>query len=359
MSYKVLLLGNERKNGLKLARLLIDLGHEPLVDDWVEFNPRSYTRFSRPKLIIANCDHPGMPAFDEFCFRVRKVWGCEFPIVALAQSRKFGRVAELVDAGANACLAPDEGEQMISRKISACLLGNSAPAVSELTEEVPGTLLGLFLGNHDLVRLGDLAAVYSGAAPRSGWSRRTAPPDDSWRKVITADMMDRFHIGAPSTYLLWSKLHLFRVPALEEYSVPEKVVVSRVGPPLTAAVDRARLAVGADMYSIVPGEGVGAGYLACLLNSRLLDFYFNRLAGPQDGRLRPEGIRNVPVPRPGKGMNREFERYATLLSHFGPSPENWIDRQSRDEVRECMDEAVFAAYGVGAAAREELAGLHF
>lgn len=359
MSCKVLLLGNERKSGMELARLLIEMGHEPLADDWGAFNPRSYSRFSRPKLLIANCDQEGALPFDRFCLRLRKAWGENFPVIALSKSKKFERAAELIDAGASACLAPDTPEPLVVRKITACLLNNSAPAVSELTEEVPGTLMGLFFGNNDLVRLGELASVHSGVAPRSGWSRRTAPPDESWRKVITADMVGQFHIGAPSTYLLWSKLHLFRVPGVDEYSVPEKVVVSRVGPPLTAAVDRARLAVGADMYSIVPSEGVGAGYLACLLNSRLLDFYFNRLAVEQDGRLRPEGLRNVPVPKPEQGMNREFDRYATLLAHFGPMPESWIDRQSKDEVRTQMDEAVFAAYGVGVEARKELAGLHF
>lgn len=359
MTEKVLLLGLERKGGLRLARILIEMGLEPVVDDWKGFNPRSYVRFMRPRMLVADCDNSESGVFGEFCTGVRRVWGEEFPVVAMSRSRKFGRVAELVDSGADGCISPDEAEGVIRRRIASCLEGRSAPGAGELTEEVPGSLMGLFFGNGDLMKLGDLAAVYSGVSPRSGWSRRTAPPDESWRGVITADMLGRFHIGEVSSYLLWSKLHLFRVPGVGEYSVREKVVVSRVGPPLTAAVDRSGRPVGGDVYSVIPVEGVGAGYLACLLNSRLLDFYFNRVLGVGDGRLRAEGIRGVPVPRPEKGLVREFERFSALLAHFGPSPESWLDRERREEVREEMEEAVFSAYGVGVEARAGLAGLHF
>ena len=149
------------------------------------------------------------------------------------------------------------------------------------------------------------------------------------------------------------------MPDRSEYDVPEKVLLSRSGPPLVAAVDKSRLPVGNDVYSLVPREGVGAGFLACLLNSRLLDFYGNRLAGNQDSRLRPESIREIPVPDPERVSMQQFARYAALLAHFGPNPQSWIDRQSRDEVLEEMDDAVFALYGAGREAREGLAAMHF
>lgn len=364
MHGKALLLATERNSGLRLARILMDAGLEPAAADWYDFNPRGFSRARRPRLLLANCDHPHAPPFAEFAARVRKYWGENFPIIALSSSRKFGRVAGLVDAGANDCLPPDAPEELAKRKIAACLASGERSAATggtanELAGETPESILDLFLDNDRLVPLGDLVSVYAGAAPRSARGRRTAPPDQSWRRVVTADTLDRFHIGRPTTYLLWNKLHLFRMPAPGEYSVAEKVVLSRVGPPLVAAVDRSGSPVGADAYALVPAPDVCAGFVACLLNSRLLDFYFNRLAGMEGGRLLPDAIKSAPVPRPDRSGNRELGRHATLLAHFGPNPESWIDRQSRGEVRESMDRLVFDLYGAPDRARRELAELHF
>lgn len=358
MTEKILLLGQPRETGLELVKTLVALGYRPLAAGWAEFSPRAYRR-DRPAAILANIDHPTAPPFAEFCAQVRKFWGEHHPIIAMTESQKVLHIADTLDAGASDCLPPLPAAPLLDRKLARCIRQSTAPAASELTEEVPDSLLGVFLANASLVRLGDIAAIYAGATPRRPWCRRALPPDQDWRGVITSDAMDRFHIGKPSGYLLWSRLHLFRVPSPAEYSVPEKVLLSRSGPPLAAAVDKSRLPAGTDVYSLVPREGVGAGFIACLLNSRLLDFYFNRLADNPGGRLRPESIRDTPVPRPGPAALQEFSRYASLLAHFGPNPQSWIDRQSKDEILEQMENAVFSLYGAGHEAREGLAAMHF
>lgn len=359
MADKILLLGHTRGTGLDLAKRLISLGYHPLADDWAGFAPRSYGRNRRPLLMLANVDHPAAQPLAEFAPRVRKAWGQAYPIIAVTASGRFRDTAALVDAGASDCLAPTAPGPVLDRKIGRALQGSLPPVLSEMTEEIPADLFEVFLGNAGLARLGDLAGIYAGATPRRSWCRRMAPPDDSWRGVIASEAIDRFFVGKPSGYLLWSRFHLFRLPSPEEYDVPEKVLLSRSGPPLAAAVDKSRLPAGTDAYSLVPREGVGAGYLACVLNSRLLDFYFNRLAGAADGRLRIDALRDTPVPRPGPEANREFGRIATLLSHFGPSPRDWIDRQSKDELWERMEDAVFDLYGAGSEARSGLAAMHF
>lgn len=359
MSDKVLLVGSEREVGLKLARILINLDLDPSVADWYGFHPRNYSRFRKPRLIIVNCDHPHARPMDEFSSLIRKHWGEAFPIVALTRSQKFRRIAGLLDAGADDCLSPDSPELLLERKITLRLTTNSQIVDKTLAEEIPARLLSLFHANPSLVRLGDLISVHAGAAPRSAWARRDAPPDNSWRRVVTAENIGKFHIARSTTYLMWSKLHLFRVPQEDEYSVPEKVVLSRVAPPVIAAVDKQRLPVGADVYSLVPKEGTTASYVACLLNSRLLDFYFNRLAKIQDGRLRPEVIRDTPVPKPTAAANRDCTRFASLLTHFGPNQENWIDRESQKETREQMDNVILQLYGADDPVRSELEGMHF
>lgn len=357
MAEKILLLGHSNKTGMELARFLIGLGHEPMADDWASFSPRSYGRYQRPRLVLANVDAPAARPMAEFIPWIRKLWGASFPIIAVTGSGRFRDLSALIDAGADDCLAHSAPAAMVERKIARCLR-EDAPA-AELAEEIPESLRGLLHNNSGLLRLRDIADVHPGAVPRRPWCRRMAPPDDSWRGVAASGTLDRFFVGKPQEYLLWTRLHLFRLPNPAEYSVPEKVLLSRSGPPLVAAVDRSRLPAGNDVYSIIPKDGVSAGYIACLLNSRLLDFYFNRLAGGADGRLRAETVRNTPVPRPSPETVREFARLAALLSHFGPNPQNWIDRQSKEETWEQMEELAFNAYGAGSEAKSGLEALHF
>lgn len=359
----ILLLGQTREIGAELVKLLAGAGYRPKAASWGEFNPRGWRRGERPAAILANIDSQDAPDTAEFCRKVKKFWGEHFPVIATTAAQKVMHIAALLDKGIYDCFPPLPSVKLLEWKIARAIKQNTAPSASELTEEVPGNLLGVFMGNGNenanLVRLGDLVSIHAGATPRRPWCRRVAPPDDSWKGVMTSDAMDRFHVGKPVSYLLWSRLHLFRLPPAEEYSVPEKVLLSRSGPPLAAAVDKSRLPAGTDVYSLVPREGVGAGYVACLLNSRLLDFYFNRLADNPDGRLRAESIRDTPAPRPTPEVMAEFARYSALLSHFGSSPQSWIDRQSREEIAEQMEAAVFALYGAGNEVREGLAAMHF
>ena len=360
MTDTILLLGHEKETGLKLVQTLMKLGYRPAADTWTEFNPTAYGR-KRPRAIIANTDAKETPSLREFAARVRKIWGEGYPIIAMGNTGKFSQVAKLLDDGMSDYITPNSPAELIGRKIAKGGKGvaTCATGADELTEDVPEALQELFFDNDGLVRLGDIADIYAGATPRRAWCRRMAPPDESWRGVVTSEAVERFHVGAPSGYLLWSRFHLFRVPAAHEYSVPEKVLLSRAGPPLAAAVDRSRLPAGNDVYSIVPRENAGAGFIACILNSRLMDFYCNRLAGNADGRLRLETLRDLPFPKPFARMVRGMGRIATLLSHFGPNPQGWIDRQSKEELWEEMEEAVFACYGTGKEARACLSALHF
>ncbi len=358
MADKVVLLGMEQDCGARLVPVLAAAGLEPVALDWPEFSPRGFGR-DRPKCVLVDVDNPSAQPMEEFSLGLRKAWGEYYPIVAVAASRRFRDVSALLDAGASDCLAKTAPAKLMEKKILRAAAGAVKPVADELTDEVPTPLLSLLIGNDRCIHLGDIAGVYAGVTPRRPGYRRMAPPDDKWRGVITSDAVDRFFVGRPAGYLLWSRFHLFRMPPPEEYSVAEKVFLSRSGPPLRAAVDRSRTPAGTDVYSIVPKENVGAGFIACLLNSRLLDFYFNRFGGASDGRIRAEALRNTPVPRPTAEAVAEMARYAALLAHFGPNPEGWIDRQSRDEIREQMDNAVFRLYGAGAEAMAGLAALHF
>lgn len=361
MSHTVLLLGHGEEIGRRFASMLADLGFQPVAAPWRGFSPRAFGR-NRPLLALADMRHGDAWPLDQACRLLRKSWGESYPVVAITVARRFQDMAALLDAGADACLAPDASAALLDRKISRCLSRRlpATPRTRDDEEEIPENLQRLFLGRSDLLRLDDIASVHPGATPRKPSYRRMAPPDQDWRGVMTSDVVDRFHAGKPDAYLRWSRLHLFRMPPPEEYAVAEKVLLRRAGPPLAAAVDRSRLPAGTDVYSLVPKDGAGAGYIACLLNSRLLDFYFNRLAAVGvDGRLRLEDIRETPVPRPGAGSTQEFARTAALLAHYGPNPQTWIDRQSKDDLWAQMETSILTLYGAAPATQNTLAALHF
>ncbi|MCL2000985.1 MAG: hypothetical protein FWG74_06085 [Planctomycetes bacterium] len=359
MEEKALLLGAEEESARNLAGILAGLGLQLLAVPLAGFSPRALGR-DRPRLILADADRSAAGFLDRLVRDIRKYWGARPPVLALSASRKFSDVSAILDAGVDDCLSKGAPADLAERKLHRWIAKNSPAAGIDQDDELPDRLLSLFTGGPDLIRLGDLATVHSGVSPRRSSWRRLAPPDSNWRGVLTADAVDRFFVGKPNSYLRWSRFHLFRLPPPEEYAVSEKVLLRRSGPPLAAAIDRSRLPAGTDVYSLVPMEGVGAGFVACLLNSRLLDFYFNRIArlGPA-GRLRPEDIRGVPVPRPTPEAARELTRIATLLTHFGPNPQNWIDRQSKDELLERMENAVFDLYQADREVDEELASLYF
>ncbi|MDR1534735.1 MAG: hypothetical protein LBU64_06495 [Planctomycetota bacterium] len=360
MAEMAVLLGLREQVVPELSERLANMGLEPVLADWAGFDPRSWRGCRRPALLFIDVDNPRAWPIEKVGFRIRRHWGGNCPLIAMTSERKFARLELILAAGADDCLPASGPASLWESKIARRLAENRPPAALELTEEIPIGLARLFAGEGDIIRLEDLAAIHPGVSPRRNFYRRLAPPDSEWRGVLTAETVDRFLVGKPVSFLSWNRLHLFRLPAPAEYDVEEKVLLRRAGPPLSAAVDRSRLPAGVDLYSLIPKPGIGAGFIACLLNSRLLDFYFNRLApNLSAGRLRLEEVKKIPVPRPTARGLEELNRAAAFLAHFGPRPQGWLDRQNREEIWNRMEDAVFELYGAVPELREELAGLHF
>ena len=360
MGRTILLLGHEKVAGLAMAAMAVNLDLEPIIDEWSGYNPRNYGRRNRPAAIIADMDSaPGFEV-EEFCQAQRQYFGEGLSILAATASRKFQSIARLLDAGVTDCMPLMPEEDLFGRKLGRWLESGVKTSGSGFEDEddVPEGLRRLFVGGKTV--LGDICRIYPGAVPRHAAFRRMAPPDAGWRGVILADAIDKYAVGRPGQYLRWSRLHLFRMPARDEFAVGEKVLLRRAGPPLVAAVDRSGAPAGPDVYSLVPAEGISAGFICCLLNSRLADFYFNRVLPPTaSGHLKPDLLKRLPVPRPEGDVMTELSRAAVMLAHFGPNPRNWMDRERRDELQEQVEESVFSLYGADRSAREELTTLHF
>lgn len=358
MAGKILVLGFEERKSRALEQFTAGMGYMTATASWDGFHPRRLGR-ERIDLALVDADARGELSLADICLSLRKRYGENLPVLAFHASRRFADLEEMIGSGVTDCLPGRPTRQLLERKLVRWLPDPEAERSEAVDEPPPVGLVEAFRRAGTLSRLGDLADIHVGVAPRQPTYRRLAPPDDSWLAVIPATAVGRFQIDRRRDYLSWNRRHLFRMPDAGEYNAPEKVVLTQNGPPLAAALDRSRSPIGHGLYAIVPRENVLAGFLACVLNSRLVDFYYNRLAKPRGAALRPEDLRSLPLPLPGRDTQAEMSRNAVLLTHFGPSPAGWIDRRRCEEMREATEEAVFSLYGLKAAERAELAALHF
>lgn len=211
-------------------------------------------------------------------------------------------------------------------------------------------------------RLADAGRIHSGVTVRHPTFRRMAPLSPEWVGALSADEVGRFALRTPSAFVKFSAEALARRPASEEYK-PEKVLIRRVAPPVVAAVDAGERLFGTDVLSVVPGEGFNAGYLACALNGRLADFWFNRLweRGRRSRATLLEGrdLGMFPLPRPGADDRAFFHRAGKLLTYYGPRPLGASDRRRRAELWEAVNARLFALYEFDAAAIRALSALFF
>jgi hypothetical protein len=212
-------------------------------------------------------------------------------------------------------------------------------------------------------RLGDMAEVFQGLMPRRETFRRMARPGPGWGAALTADCIQPFSVAAPEVFVRMDRAALMRFPSPEEYDHPEKVVIRRVAPPVVAAVDTGRHLVMGDVYSIVPAHGLLCGYLACVLNSRVTDFYLNRIrpleGAPSGGYLRPVDLEAIPVIVPPLEEQRPFAARARELATLPDSRSFYHTHTRRTMLLAEINHGIFALYGIGQAEIQRLAKMHF
>ena len=284
----------------------------------------------------------------------------EIPVLVICATRQLGEVEELFQAGATICVSPSIQLEDLLRKVEVLIRGEGGPASSDVPDDLRAIYEGALVAGG---LLGDMAEVYSGIAPRAGPNRRAASPGPGWAGVITEDKVYPFWTRSVDTYLRFDRSGLLRVPAREEFDHEEKVILRRTAPPMAAAVDATRSPVAAGVYSVVPARGLQCSYLACLLNSRLTDFYLNRVRSPVATRgstyLRPTDIEAIPVIVPPVRVQRVFGVLVAELSSLGPNPAANTSRVRRVHLLREMNNTLFQIYNVSDALVRRLTDLHF
>mgnify|MGYP000086802210 CR=1 FL=1 len=237
-------------------------------------------------------------------------------------------------------------------------------AMPDAAVDVPPEILDVYnVVRASAPRLGDVAEVFPGVMPRRDSFRRLARPGPQWAPVISADAIRRFYVAEPNMFVRMDRMAVMRLPKSEEYNQPEKVVLRRVGPPAVAALDHSRCAVYCDAYAIVPVSGILCGYLTAALNSRVVDFYLNRvrpLAGaPSGAYLRQVDIEAIPLPVPSLARQREIANLAANLAVLNDPVFKERSHEGRLRLEAQIEHAIFRIYGMSSHHIARLAKMGF
>jgi hypothetical protein len=115
------------------------------------------------------------------------------------------------------------------------------------------------------------------------------------------------------------------------FDAPEKIVLRQTGDSLVAAIDRQQYVCMNNMHVAVPkGADVNLGYIVGLLNSKLMNWYYQTLnpeVGEALAEVKKTNIDRLPIPACGKDEASAIGRHARA-----------IEKALRD-VRSARDEA--------------------
>lgn len=86
-----------------------------------------------------------------------------------------------------------------------------------------------------------------------------------------------------------------------QYDAPNKIVIRQTGDSLIAALDQKQFIVRDNLYTIVPKEKIDIRYVLALLNSRLLNWYYQNVLNPEKGealaQVKRGHIAQLPIAR--------------------------------------------------------------
>lgn len=317
---------------------------------------------------LARTEHPDMVVLnmqcgdghaERFCVSLRKnEITREIPILALGQRSTLKETERIFDLGANAFVPMPMRAERFTRTIEDVLKGMDEDELS-----APPELRALFENERpDMGQLGNMAEIHAGASLRKPEFRRRARPGPEWAGFITDETIRPFAVLPNESWVLFDRRALIRLPHRDEYDHAEKVVVCRSAPPVVAGVDRSRSPYIAGVLGIVPARDLLCGYLTCLLNSRLMDFFFNRVRRiterPGGSYLRAGDLEAMPVVVPPLKLQKELAFLADNLAGYFSQPLPQRNPRQRPMLAQ-MNQAIFDLYGLDETLVSRLSELHF
>ncbi len=285
----------------------------------------------------------------------------EVPILYLAENGSVATMERAFSAGAHAVEPKPARAQAIRKRLKSMFKPEAAGLAPDFRP--PQELVDAYARVTERARrLGDVAEVFAGILPHDKHRHiAEVKRGPQWEPMLVEKDIVPYGIVYGGTHVCYAPRQLLRVPPPELMS-GRKVVVKRAGPPCTAAVDSDRFLIGDSVYGIVPASGLECDYLAAVLNSRLIDFYFRRIRPPRPeegmaSMLRQIDLEDLPVLLPKKSAQAaivDLARQAADLADPGPSL-----RVDQRRVLNALNRGIFEIYGFGKREVKRLADLNF
>ncbi|MCK4735045.1 MAG: Eco57I restriction-modification methylase domain-containing protein, partial [Methanophagales archaeon] len=108
--------------------------------------------------------------------------------------------------------------------------------------------------------------------------------DDTFRPLLRGSLIDKWYIRWKNDYWISFGDWLAEPRYSANYDVPEKIVIRQTGDSLIATLDRKQFVVRDNLYTIVPrSNDIKLAYILGLLNSRVLNWYYQKIINPEQG----------------------------------------------------------------------------
>jgi type I restriction-modification system DNA methylase subunit len=188
--------------------------------------------------------------------------------------------------------------------------------------------------------------------------------DKSFRPLLRGSLIQRYQILWNNDYWISFGEWLAEPRYSANYDASEKIVIRQTGDSLVAALDCNQFVVRDNLYTVVPREkDTDLRFILGLLNSRLLNWYYQMVLNPEKGealaQVKRGHLARLPVAIPAKenGMEskeqrkmveyvqRMLELNKEILNVRTPDDRCSIERQ-REITDQQIDQLVYELYGL-------------
>lgn len=316
--------------------------------------------------------HPGVVLVDQIlgdehlyktCQAIRKVAPKSF-MVALQNKNPVATTQAISEGGYDLVLNRDIPVDKIVERVLRCNGLGAVPPLEGRAQRLRDRFESI---TASWPKLGEKCQVHEGIMLQN--------PKDWIHPEKTSDLDVGFVMnGQIGPYLVekrkafWTRneASILSAPDKSILELQNKLLIYHRAPPVRAAVDREGRYFGPSHYCISPGDrNIGIEDLCCLMNSRMMDFYFHTVFVPGESgakmssSIRSFDLKQIPLPpaivagTSPEVMDRVKE--LELLLHSGAGGRH--DRVL--ELKQQLDEKVFEWFGLNAEDRELLERLHF
>jgi adenine-specific DNA-methyltransferase len=189
------------------------------------------------------------------------------------------------------------------------------------------------------------------------------PRDSSFRPLLRGNLIQRYQILWNNNYWISFGDWLAEPRYSARYNDPEKIVIRQTGDSLISTLDRKQFIVRDNLYTIVPRNNLDLRYILALLNSRLLNWYYQTVINPEKGealaQVKRGHLSQLPIALPDFSDSREKAIHDKLVSlvdrmlelhkkknSLSPSAERDKIEREISIIDEKIDEIVYGLYGI-------------